>query len=262
MWNVLPVARDVFSDTTSYTDTCKPQSEVRAASSGSGGAGEGLFPSDPEASSTNQLAHSAWDLPSYFLGQRHCRACSNVRTEVYLTMGRWVPEQPDEQKFCPEVRGGGEEWDRSGGDREGTVLKEGVACKLPPLSQLLRPLHVSLAPRVNPATPESFSLNHAFSRSCSSVAIPGTALTDAVCTSVPSSTRKVARAQPPQDPSTWSRTPGAQHAHLPPPPKSPKSSKFPSVEQPTRRNISLPIGKSQEVPFILAPSLLSLAYVC
>ena len=136
-------------------------------------------------------------------------------------------------------------------------MKEGVACKLPPLSQLLCPLHVSLAPRGEPSYPESFSLNHAFSRSCSSVAIPGTALTDAVCTSV-LPTRKVARGPattrsqhmeptlgPSTAPSTFLLLP-----KVPSPPSSP-------VEQPNRGNISLPIGKSQEVPFILAPSLLS-----
>lgn len=37
---------------------------------------------------------------------------------VYLTMGGWVPEQPDEQKFCPGSQGWGA-WDRSGGDRKG-----------------------------------------------------------------------------------------------------------------------------------------------
>ncbi|KAI4563083.1 hypothetical protein MJT46_010692 [Ovis ammon polii x Ovis aries] len=79
-------------------------------------------------------------------------------------------------------------------------------------------------------------------RNCSSVAIPGTALTDAVCTSV-LPTRKVARGPattrsqhmeptlgPSTAPSTFLLLP-----KVPSPPSSP-------VEQPNRGNISLPIG--------------------
>ena len=137
-------------------------------------------------------------------------------------------------------------------------MKEGVACKLPPLSQLLGSLHVNLAPTDEPSYPESFSPNHAFSsHSCSSVAIPGTALTDAVCASV-LPTRKVARGPATTRSQHMEPTPGPSTApstffllpKVPSPPSSP-------VEQPNTGNISLPIGKSQEVPFILTSSLLS-----
>ena len=137
-------------------------------------------------------------------------------------------------------------------------LESGRGVQTPSAIPVAAPLHVSLAPTGEPSYPESFSPNHAFSsRSCSSVAIPGTASTDAVCTSV-LPTRKVARGPattrsqhmeptlgPSTAPSTFFLLP-----KVPSPPSSP-------VEQPNTGNISLPIGKSQEVPFILAPSLLS-----
>ena len=137
-------------------------------------------------------------------------------------------------------------------------LESGCGMQTPSPIPVAAPLHVSLAPTGEPSYPESFSPNHAFSsHSCSSVAIPGTASTDAVCTSV-LPTWKVARGPattrsqhmeptlgPSTAPSTFFLLP-----KVPSPPSSP-------VEQPNAGNISLPIGKSQEVPFILAPSLLS-----